>query len=652
MNPLQKLVILLDVPPLSALFAALYRLGLGRLLASLDRLDCVHAVYGSGSFFEGRPLHGISDIDLVLVIDERFSRLDLEPQEVIRTYGRVRRWFPFLGRWDERAENLVFLSEVALGFPLAESFRLRAKLGRLHLLSGREGEAWFPRGPVSACEVSAEIATLLRLPLTKGPVHASNLRFWQKLFLKLLDLAELSGCGEEARRVRSRPELEFLGRGERRLFFTRSRPDELFTLLLESATSIFERMASALPAHALEPPRAAAKEEPPCSPALERFRRSATFSVRRCSSFLLGWIPRLNYFPVEAGVPVVDLQGSAYRGLRALLEALHAEGRPAESYLVRTGALLFILTHQEGFTDVVTLDPLAHALAYAQACPERAPRSVPAAVVEEERVAAEGISRAFATLYQRNAGHVARLPFPCIYLEDDLVVIRDAFHRMRTRLFLDEGRDYADREDLLGRLAVLHPEADRFLGALRDYADALAGLSALARDGGNVFRVLHQFMAQLLGGVTPMVLDDPDARLGITVGIITRNRAADLEECLESLTRQARLPDEVLVVDNGSTDRTAELLDAFRGRLPLTVQFLMQAGIPSARNKVLEHARHGIVAFTDDDCVLEPGWLQAVERGFLRADNIGMVGGWVCHEPAPRPSALDTYYATFHHNTT
>jgi predicted nucleotidyltransferase len=103
-------VILLDVPPLSALFAALYRLGLGRLLASLDRLDCMHAVYGSGSFFEGRPLHGLSDIDLVLVIDERFSRLDLEPQEVIRTYGRVRRWFPFLGRWDEKAENLVSLA--------------------------------------------------------------------------------------------------------------------------------------------------------------------------------------------------------------------------------------------------------------------------------------------------------------------------------------------------------------------------------------------------------------------------------------------------------------------------------------------------------------------------------------------------------------
>jgi hypothetical protein len=39
-----------------------------------------------------------------------------------------------------------------------------------------------------------------------------------------------------------------------------------------------------------------------------------------------------------------------------------------------------------------------------------------------------------------------------------------------------------------------------------------------------------------------------------------------------------------------------------------------------------------------------------VERGFLRADNVGIVGGWVKHEPALEPSLLDTYYSLFHHN--
>ena len=87
-------------------------------------------------------------------------------------------------------------------------------------------------------------------------------------------------------------------------------------------------------------------------------------------------------------------------------------------------------------------------------------------------------------------------------------------------------------------------------------------------------------------------------------------------------------------------------------KLPISYYFLPEASIPRARNLVLEKAKNEIIAFTDDDCIVDPGWLDAVERGFLRADNIGMVGGWVKHEPAPQPSMIDTYYSLFHHNTT
>jgi len=141
-------------------------------------------------------------------------------------------------------------------------------------------------------------------------------------------------------------------------------------------------------------------------------------------------------------------------------------------------------------------------------------------------------------------------------------------------------------------------------------------------------------------------------RLGLTVGIITRNRAADLREALESLTAQLRPADEVFIVDNGSTDGTAEVIESFRGRLPIVGSFLAAASIPGARNAVLDGAKHEIICFTDDDCVLEPGWLYAIERGFLRAENIGVIGGWVKHHHAPTPSTVDTYYGIYHHNTT
>ena len=165
----------------------------------------------------------------------------------------------------------------------------------------------------------------------------------------------------------------------------------------------------------------------------------------------------------------------------------------------------------------------------------------------------------------------------------------------------------------------------------------------------NIYHCLHQFMSQALTDADTIAVDPPHRHLGITVGVITRNRAGDLAEMLDSLTRQRRAPDEVLVVDNGSTDQTQAVLETFHNRLPLRCKFLERADIPGARNLVLENAEHEIVAFIDDDCISEPEWLAAIEAAFLRADNIGIVGGWITHQPAPRRSAVDSYYRLFHH---
>jgi glycosyltransferase involved in cell wall biosynthesis len=91
------------------------------------------------------------------------------------------------------------------------------------------------------------------------------------------------------------------------------------------------------------------------------------------------------------------------------------------------------------------------------------------------------------------------------------------------------------------------------------------------------------------------------------------------------------------------------IIDRFRDRLPIRSLFLAEASIPAARNLVIEEARYDIISFIDDDCLSERGWLAAVERAFLRAENIGIVGGWVRHQPAPAPSSVDDYYRVFHH---
>jgi len=99
-----------------------------------------------------------------------------------------------------------------------------------------------------------------------------------------------------------------------------------------------------------------------------------------------------------------------------------------------------------------------------------------------------------------------------------------------------------------------------------------------------------------------------------TVAVCTRERPDDLWRCLTAL---AALPDdgqEVLVVDNRpETRRTEELAGGFPG-----VRYVRQpdGGLNAARNRALRSASHEVVAFTDDDAVVDSGWLRALLRNF------------------------------------
>ena len=85
------------------------------------------------------------------------------------------------------------------------------------------------------------------------------------------------------------------------------------------------------------------------------------------------------------------------------------------------------------------------------------------------------------------------------------------------------------------------------------------------------------------------------------------NAADHVEEFLASLGAQTLRPDEVVIVDGGSTDATAELL---RRSGAVTVIEEPGANIARGRNLAIAAAAHDVLAVTDVDCVLEPQWLQ------------------------------------------
>jgi glucosyl-dolichyl phosphate glucuronosyltransferase len=75
---------------------------------------------------------------------------------------------------------------------------------------------------------------------------------------------------------------------------------------------------------------------------------------------------------------------------------------------------------------------------------------------------------------------------------------------------------------------------------------------------------------------------------------------------------------EVVVVNNGCTDHTEEVIAAFVGRLPLRRDAEPVRGLPRARNRAVDAARGDYVLWTDDDVVVDPGRLAAYLAAFRR----------------------------------
>jgi len=88
----------------------------------------------------------------------------------------------------------------------------------------------------------------------------------------------------------------------------------------------------------------------------------------------------------------------------------------------------------------------------------------------------------------------------------------------------------------------------------------------------------------------------------VSVLIATYNRADLLPQALESLFNQTRVPDEIVVVDDGSTDNTPELLKSYGSQLKVIRQ--ENRGLPAARNVGLRAATGDLIAFLDSDDTL------------------------------------------------
>lgn len=136
----------------------------------------------------------------------------------------------------------------------------------------------------------------------------------------------------------------------------------------------------------------------------------------------------------------------------------------------------------------------------------------------------------------------------------------------------------------------------------------------------------------------------------LSVIVATRNRAANLRPCLDSIAaafaKAALLDTEIIMVDNGSTDNTPDVIKAWSAGSGVPIKSLSEPrpGRTRALNCALRAAEGNLLVFTDDDCRLSENYVNDLLRHFA-SDGADLVirGGRVeLGDPTDLPITIKT----------
>jgi glycosyltransferase involved in cell wall biosynthesis len=113
----------------------------------------------------------------------------------------------------------------------------------------------------------------------------------------------------------------------------------------------------------------------------------------------------------------------------------------------------------------------------------------------------------------------------------------------------------------------------------------------------------------------------------ISICITVLNEENSIELLLHSLLNQTRKPDEIIIVDGGSVDRTNEIVNKFKLKSRRIKLFTKKGNIAQGRNFGIKNTKGEIIAITDGGCIPKKDWLQKITEPFKKS-NIEIVAGF------------------------
>jgi hypothetical protein len=645
-------VLRLRIPPFVWFYAFVHHLACTLVVRLLHRRPGLVAIYLSGSSVAGRTHFGLSDIDFKIILA---GRRDAREMKIIRRrFLWLRRWFPMLGPPDEK--GLYFLDDLADEYRTYPLVRLLfdSRFYRHRLLWGQD---WIGRQQFSL--------------LGKNDLEQAlpwRLKEWNEKILLLLDAASfarpqrryllwkaLADVGRFLSLLRKPSLVEILPRGEAVAFLAEQLPaalrqsvsalqeeqtchilvdrmsdEQRFDLWREVLRFVSLRLDEGTEISATTVVAHAAERNEALDPHGQVLRQMAP-SGARCSL--------LDFFFVPSSPLDTDGYGSFMRIIR-MPRALRASEYQALKREFREGKLgrepIFVVERGE-MGHCLWSQMLDHYFVTATS----ADGLLPFVNAAEQGLAGYSAGTHFVKrLKLRLDRSIVQLPSVLDSPQAPRLgrkrLLRFFFSNLQTLYLAAEVSGEA------GLPRVLHlpggPEAlvdlliERGLGKqvasfLRQKAQVLrcsAGPVAWSS-------LKHLLVRGLEVAARRRTWQDvdllPDEALTISLVLVTRNRARLLERCLNSVRAQLRPPDELVVVDNGSTDETAEVVRRFQPAYPVRYIVETRPGVGCARAAGCVAATGDILAFIDDDAIPEPGWLTAMEETFCLDPRVGVVGG-------------------------